>query len=192
LPQNAGDADVKGFEAEVLIKPTEGFTIDGSFSVLDWKWKCASIQVVRPLAVGETNSCSTDPTIVGQLTSPPRGVAKTQWSFGAQYEADLGASGSITPRIDVSHQGKIVGGATKAAAASPSGQFGDTPSFTVANARLTWKNADKDLEISGEVTNLFDKYYFLSKFDLTGAGAGTISGLPARPREWAVSVKKKF
>jgi iron complex outermembrane receptor protein len=192
LPQNAGDADVKGFEAEVLIRPVDGFTIDGSFSVLDWKWKCASIQVVRPLNLGEVNSCSSDPTIVGQLTSPPRGVAKTQWSFGAQYEADLGSSGSITPRIDVSHQGKIVGGATKAAATSPSGLFGDTPSFTVANARLTWKNADKDVEISGEVTNLFDKYYFLSKFDLTGAGAGTISGLPARPREWAVSVKKKF
>jgi iron complex outermembrane receptor protein len=192
LPQNAGNADVKGFEAEILIRPTDGLTIDGSFSVLDWKWKCASIQVVRPLNPGEANSCSTDPTIVGQLTSPPRGVAKTQWSFGAQYEADLGSSGSITPRIDVSHQGKIVGGATKAAAGSPSALFGDTPSYTVANARLTWKNADKDLEISGEVTNLFNKYYFPSKFDLTGAGAGTISGLPAKPREWAVSVKKKF
>jgi iron complex outermembrane recepter protein len=192
LPQNAGDADVKGFEAEVLIKPTEGLTIDGSFSVLDWKWKCASIQVVRPLNPGEVDSCSSDPSIVGQLTSPPRGVAKTQWSLGAQYEADLGGSGSITPRFDISHQGKIVGGATKSAATTPSGLFGDTPGFTVANARLTWKNEDRDLEISGEVTNLFDKYYFLSKFDLTGAGAGTISGLPARPREWAVSVKKKF
>jgi len=42
------------------------------------------------------------------------------------------------------------------------------------------------------VTNLFDKYYFLSKFDLTGAGAGSISGMPGRPREWAVTVKKKF
>jgi iron complex outermembrane recepter protein len=192
LPQNAGNADVKGFEAEVLIKPSDGFTIDGSFSVLDWKWTCASIQVVRPLNAGEVNSCSTSPAIVGQLTSPPRGVAKTQWSLGAQYEVDLGNSGSITPRFDVSHQGKIVGGATSAAAGTPSALFGDTPAFTVTNARLTWKNEGKDLEISGEVTNLFNNYYFLSKFDLTGAGAGTISGLPARPREWAVSVKKKF
>jgi iron complex outermembrane recepter protein len=192
LPQNAGDADVKGFEAEILIKPTEGFTIDGSFSVLDWKWKCASIQVVRALNPGEVNSCSSAPAIRGQLTTPPRGVAKTQWSLGTQYEIDLGGSGSLTPRIDVSHQGKIVGGATKATAISASGQFGDTPSFTVTNARLTWRNEDKDLDISAEVSNLFDKYYFLSKFDLTGAGAGTISGLPARPREWAVSVKKKF
>jgi iron complex outermembrane recepter protein len=42
------------------------------------------------------------------------------------------------------------------------------------------------------VTNLFDKYYFLSKFDLTGAGAGAITGQPGRPREWAVTIKKKF
>jgi iron complex outermembrane recepter protein len=192
LPQNAGNADVKGFEAELTIKPVDGLSIDGSFSVLDWKWKCASIQVVRPLLAGETNVCSTDPAIVDQLTSPPRGVAKTQWSFGIQYEADMGTSGSLTPRFDISNQGQVVGGATRASAASASGRFGDTPSFTLANARLTWKNADKDLEISGEVTNLFDKYYFLSKFDLTGAGAGTISGLPGRPREWAITVKKKF
>jgi iron complex outermembrane receptor protein len=57
---------------------------------------------------------------------------------------------------------------------------------------LTWRNADEDLDVSLEVTNLFDKYYFVSKFDLTGAGAGAITGQPGRPREWAVSVKKKF
>jgi len=39
---------------------------------------------------------------------------------------------------------------------------------------------------------LFDKYYYISKFDLTGAGAGAIAGDPGRPREWAVTVKKNF
>jgi iron complex outermembrane receptor protein len=62
----------------------------------------------------------------------------------------------------------------------------------VANARLTWRNADKDLDIALEVTNLFDKYYYYSVFDLTRAGAGVIAGSPGRPREWAVSVRKKF
>ena len=50
----------------------------------------------------------------------------------------------------------------------------------------------KDLEISAEVTNLFDKYYLLTLFDLTVAGAGVASAQPGRPREWAVTVKKKF
>jgi iron complex outermembrane recepter protein len=53
------------------------------------------------------------------------------------------------------------------------------------------RTADKDLDISLEVTNLFNKYYFSSKFDLSGL-AGSVLGNPGRPREWAVTVKKKF
>src|SRR6185312_7977354 len=49
-----------------------------------------------------------------------------------------------------------------------------------------------DLTVALEVTNLFDKYYYYAKFDLTGAGAGAINGDPGRPREWAVTVKKTF
>ncbi|MDB5663280.1 MAG: iron complex outerrane recepter protein, partial [Sphingomonas bacterium] len=66
------------------------------------------------------------------------------------------------------------------------------PRYTVANGRLTWKNVDNDLEVSGEVTNLFDQYFYLTAFDLTGAGAGLANKQPGRPREWALTVKKKF
>jgi iron complex outermembrane receptor protein len=190
LPQNAGDADVKGVELEVFARPIDGLQIDGSLSYLDWKWKCVVPAVVDP--TGSTTGCSSDPKYVDLLVGPPRGVTKFQWSAGVQYEADLGTSGSLTPRLDVSHQGSIAGTATYPTAGSPSDQFSNTAAYTLANARLTWRNADKNLDISLEVTNLFDKYYFLSKFDLIGAGAGAITGLPGRPREWAVSVKKKF
>ena len=190
VPQNAGDADVKGIEFELFLRPVAGLQIDASASLLDWKWKCVVPAVVNP--AGATSGCSTDPALIRQLASPPRGVSKSQWSVGAQYEADLGTSGSLTPRIDVAYQGAIVGTATTPVAGTPSALYSTTDSYTLANARLTWRNADKDLDVSLEVTNLFDKYYFLAKFDLTGAGAGTISGMPGRPREWAVSVKKKF
>ena len=36
LPQNAGDATMKGFEAEILATPVEGLTIDGSMSYLNF------------------------------------------------------------------------------------------------------------------------------------------------------------
>ena len=62
----------------------------------------------------------------------------------------------------------------------------------MANAHLTWRNAKKDLETTLEVSNLTNRYYFYSKFDLTGAGAGTITGSPAPPLAWAVTVKKSF
>lgn len=185
LPQNAGDASMKGFEAEILATPVEGFTIDGSLSYLDFKFKC-----VNPAVVGQASgACSSAASVVGLLADPSDGF---RWAFGMQYEADLGGSGSLTPRIDVSHQYALTGNALTPPANSPSARLGQVPGYTLANARLTWRNEDKDLDISLEVTNLFDKYYFINKFDLTGAGAGAISGQPGRPREWAVSVKKKF
>lgn len=57
---------------------------------------------------------------------------------------------------------------------------------------MTWRNEKKDLEATLEATNLFNRYYFFSKFDLTGAGSGTITGSPAPPFGWALTVKKTF
>ena len=66
------------------------------------------------------------------------------------------------------------------------------PSFTTVNARLTWQNEAEDVSISAQVTNLTNEYYYLSRFNLLGAGAGFDKALPAAPREWAVTVRKKF
>ena len=106
--------------------------------------------------------------------------------MGAQYEAVLpGNAGSITPRIDVAYQGDMH--------ANPINRESNLiEDYTLANARLTWRNAGEDLEVALEVTNLFDEYYFLSINDQTTGGQGYANAQPGRPREWAVSVKKKF
>jgi iron complex outermembrane receptor protein len=108
-----------------------------------------------------------------------------KWALGIQYEIDVGGSATLTPRFDANYQSKIWSNAVN----KPSNQIAG---YTLANARLTWRNADRDLEVSAEVTNVFDKYYLLTSFDLTGAGAGFVGAQPARPREWAVTVKKTF
>lgn len=94
VPQNAGDADVKGIEFELLARPVDGLQIDASASILDWNWKCVVPAVVNP--AGATSGCSTDPALVGLLVSPPRGVSKSQWSAGIQYEIGLGGNGSLS------------------------------------------------------------------------------------------------
>jgi len=188
LPQNAGDAEMKGVEVELLATPVEGLQIDGALSYIDWKWKC-----VNPAVVGlASGACSSDPTVIAGLAETPRGMIKWKLSGGIQYEIGLGEAGSITPRFDIAYQGKMSGSDLRAAPGSPSELIGFVPDYTVANARLTWRNADKDIDIAFEVTNLFDEYYYNSVFDLTDAGAGVISGQLGRPREWALSVKKKF
>ena len=184
LPQNAGNETIKGFEAEVFANPAPGLTFDASVSYLKNTFDC-----VNPAVVGlASGACSSATAVTSLLAPPPQGW---QWSAGLQYDADLGEYGRLIPRIDANHQNKLSGNVLASAAGSPSALFGRVPGYTLANARLTWKNPKEDLSISLEVTNLFDKYYFINKFDLSGL-AGIISGQPGKPREWALTVKKTF
>ncbi|MEO8114600.1 MAG: TonB-dependent receptor, partial [Phenylobacterium sp.] len=167
LPENAGDADVKGIELEATANLTDAFTVDASISYIDFKY--TRIQADTGLTLG--------------LTQP--GLPEWKWSVGAQYVFDLGEAGTITPRIDAAFYDSVFTGASNSA-------LSFIPSYTTANARISWKNADKDLEAALEITNLTDEYYFLTKFDLTGAGAGFVKSQPGRPREVAFTINKKF
>jgi iron complex outermembrane recepter protein len=186
---NAGNAIVKGFELELTAKPADGLLIDGALSYITQKLKANTLNpaatftgvVIRPGVVG-TNPAGVVPT-------DPPGTPQWKANLGIQYKADLGNSGSITPRLDLSYQDKQYTGPAVIAGVR---NLVFLPSFTTLNGRLTWKNAADDLSISLEVTNITDKYYFLSRFNLLGAGAGFDKALPAAPREWAVSVKKTF
>ena len=182
LPVNAGNADIKGFELETTIRPTDGLTLDGSLSYIDFEYKSFGTYTT-----GTTTVAVGGPT---NLNGPQFGdyapfTPKWKWSVGLQYEIDLGTTGFLTPRFDASHQSTVY----TVSANRPSNRI---DGYTVANARLTWANADEDLSVSLEVTNLFDKYYLLTLYDQTVGGQGYANGQPGRPREWAVSLKKKF
>ncbi|MBB5986808.1 TonB-dependent receptor [Sphingobium lignivorans] len=182
LPVNAGDADIKGIEVEATIRPVDGLLIDGAVSYLDFEYTRFGTYTV-----GTTTVAVGGPT---NLNGPQFGdyapyTPKWKWSTGAQYEIDLGTAGSLTPRIDASFQSKIY-------TVSANRSSNRIDAYTVANARLTWRNDDEDLDVSLEVTNLFDEYYLLTIYDQTVGGQGYSSGQPGRPREWAVTVRKKF
>ncbi len=191
LPQNAGDADVTGVEVEILAKPVGGLQLDASASYMHWDWKCVDPQVV-PVPVPGAAGCSSNTAVIGQLSDTPLGFTKEQGHLGAQYQFPLDGSGTLTPRFDVTYLGPQVGSNTAPAPGSPSAVFGQLGGYTLLNARLTWRNAKGDLETTLEGTNLTNHYYFYSKFDLTGAGAGTITGSPGQPLQWALTMKKSF
>ena len=182
LPVNAGDADIKGLEVEVTLRPTEGMTIDGALSYMDFEYK-----KFGSYTAGTTTVSVGGPT---NLSGPQFGdyapyTPEWKWSIGAQYRIDLGTAGSLTPRVDGSYQSKVYTVAANRAT-------NRIDAYGVANARLTWRNADEDLDVSLEVTNLFDEYYLLTIYDQTVGSQGYSNAQPGRPREWAVSVKKKF
>jgi iron complex outermembrane receptor protein len=157
-------------------------TIDGSLSYIDFKYKRFGTYTA-----GTTTVAVGGPT---NLNGPQFGdyapyTPEWKWSVGAQHAFDLGTAGSLTPRLDASYQSKVY----TVSANRPTNQI---DGYTVTNARLTWSNAAEDLDVAFEVTNLADKYYLLTLYDQTVGGQGYASGQPGRPREWAVSFKKKF
>lgn len=168
IPLNAGSADVKGLELEVNMAPVDGLLIDFVAGYLDFEYTDLS---AAALASGVDN------TMVNPFTP------ELQMNLGGQYEIPLAGGATLTPRLDVNHQDSFFTNAVN-------NPLNNTPSYTVANARLTWLNAAKDLQVALSITNLTDKYHYLNVFYTTTAN--TSIGAPARPREWAVTVKKDF
>ncbi len=161
---NLGDARVKGFEIETFLEPVDGFTIDGSMSLTDFEFTKVNY-VTTSIVVGSNRP----------------GIGEFKWSVGAQYKIDLGNVGTLTPRLDAYY----IPGYCGDLACTP---IAKVDNYTIANARLTYVTADEDWQVALEVTNLFDKLYYLNKFTNTWYA----SGQPGTPREWALTVRRKF
>lgn len=177
LPLNAGDATIKGFEAEMSWRPVPGLSIDGSLAYLNFHYDSIS-------AAAANSGIGTEDK--GQYISP------WQWSISAQYDLPLGSLGTLTPRIDVSHIDSFNRNANNIDAATKGRDiFGQVPGYTLVNARLTFATPEREWELALEVRNLTDKLYYTDLFDNRGS-TNSIQGTPAEPRTWAVTIKRRF
>jgi len=166
MTTNAGNAEVKGIELESRLQLFDGLTVDGTLSYLDFEYKS-----LNPLVSGI------------RITNVAPIMSKWKWSIGAQYEAELPGGSTLTPRFDLSYQSSFF--------SSPSNSLWSTvPAHTLLNGNLTWRNAEGSLDVSLQVTNITNEYYFLGAYDNLRAGFATAQ--PARPREWALAVTKRF
>jgi outer membrane receptor protein involved in Fe transport len=71
------------------------------------------------------------------------------------------------------------------------GPLNDTESRTLLNGRLTWRSDEGKWEAAVSGTNLLNKYYYATTFDIV-AQAGIATATPAPPRMWKVSVTHRF
>ena len=170
-PFNAGNAHVKGVEVETEIHPVAGLSFDGSASYLDFQYTTLLAGVSGPGGV--------------QLGMTTPYTPKWKWSAGAQYEIPFGRAGSLTPRIDATYQSSVFTNAVN-------GPANAINAYALFNGRLTWRAASGDWQAALEVTNLANKYYKLTVFDLSSIGAGFTNAQPGMPREWAVTIKRTF
>ena len=169
--RNVGDAKIDGFELEVEAQPVDGMSLDASVSYTDFRF-------VTGLAGSG---------IVPGVTDAPF-VPKWKYAIGAQYAIPLGNAGSLTPRVDWTWQSEMQSNIPNNIAGFLSGEVEERG---LLNARLTYRSVDEDWEVSLAATNLTDKFYYVNKYDRVSQ-SGNAYGLPGRPREFQVSVKRKF
>jgi iron complex outermembrane receptor protein len=161
---NAGSAHVQGLEVEVEYNPGR-FSLDASYSNLDFKY----YEVQGAVTI--------------DMVSPF--TPENKASVGLQYEFGLGKHGSITPRLDVSYTDQVY-------SASVNAPTNLIDSYSLANVRVTWRSENDSWRVALEGTNVTDKYYYLTLFDLSRNAAGYINGQPGRPEEWAITFTRSF
>lgn len=177
LPLNAGKADVRGAEAELSLRPVDGFTIDASLAYLHFKYTSISAAAATS-GIGREDK--------GQYIAP------WQWSIGAQYEHAFASGATLTPRIDITHQDAFNRNANNVDAVTGGKDiFGEVAGRTLVNARLMFRMPGDDWELALEGRNLTDKLYYSDVFDNRGS-TNSIQGSVGEPRTFAVTVKRRF
>jgi len=157
--------EVIGFELELRAEPIDNLTIDGSF--------------------GYAKFDSPDLKTPTRITDRLLGIPDFNASAGIQYVAEIPAlAGRITPRLDWFYTGT-----TDYSVSRPEL---NGKRYSVFNARVTYDNEPTDFSISLSATNLFNKFYYVSYFDLSGFGFPQTNAQPAEPREFAVTLSKRF
>ena len=168
MTANIGDADIKGIELEINAEPVDGLRLDLSAGKLDFQFK--RVNPVSGVQLGFKNVYTPDFNLAA----------------GAQYDFSLGAHGTLTPRLDYSYHSDFY---TSIINTDPVNKI---DAQGLVNARITWKGPGDDWEAALTVTNLADAFYYVSKNASSTAPYFDGTGRPGEPRQWLVSVKRRF
>jgi len=166
MPTNAGNAKIYGVEAEASYH-LGGFSADASFSKQHFGYTS-----INTVTTGIPQSAT------GQDFQP------LKWSLGAQYEQPVSTWGTLTPRLDYSYASGFFTNANNDI-------YSYNPGHASLNGHLTYKNATGNWEVSLIGTNLANKVWYTSVFDLY-ATQGNVYGLPVAPRQYEIQFKKNF
>ncbi|PCI34229.1 MAG: hypothetical protein COB54_00065 [Alphaproteobacteria bacterium] len=163
---NAGKAEIKGFEAELKAVVAEGFILTANVGYTDAKYT----EIKQSVGISTDNRFPEIP----------------EWSYAlaANYTVEIGNSGSLSGRVDWTYRSKVFHDA-------PNSEIIAQDGYGLLNARLSFETSDGNWTISTFVTNLADKKYILGGANFL-MGLGFAEGQIGRPREWGASVQYRF
>jgi len=162
---NVAEAEIKGFELEVLGVVASGFTVNGGLGYTDAEFT----DVGSAAAVG--------------LTTDTKFSRTPKWTFniGAQYEQEL-SNGTVLYRVDYSWRDKTQ------AIELPQPLI-DADSFGLLNLRIAYEHGDDRWGLALYGTNLTDERYFTGgRTDRPWFNRAAYG----RPSEWGVSTHYSF
>lgn len=159
-------AKVKGIEADFTTRPLHGLTLQLSGAYQDSEVK----NVLLPDGVTLVNH---------DLPQAPQfsGSAMTRYEFGL-------AGGTASIQADAVFQSSMCFTVMCAPVEREKG-------YAVANGRIGFTTADKKIDLSVFVNNLFNKAYRVYAFDGSLYWGDTL-GVYAKPRTWGVSLRYNF
>ena len=166
---NAGEARIRGFEAEASYRPFGGLMFDAAMSVLD-----DDIKSITPIP-GATATVSPG----DDLPFTP----SFQGNFGVGYEFVLNDRLTLTPRFDGSYTSKITFITGSVPEIEEDGYF-------VGNASIEL-GIDDRWSLTAGIINLFDEEYLIQG-NASLATLGYAERIYARPRSWYLQVAAEF
>jgi iron complex outermembrane recepter protein len=174
LTEGVGHARIQGVEIEVAARPVAGLSIDANLGYLNYK--AIDLGGAAFDAVKNANGPF--------YSSYPSLTPRWKGGLGAQYVLQLGSSGKLTPRLDLTYQSIVYNDPQNWAISAQ-------PGYALLNGALTWQAASGLWEATLRGTNLTDKVYY----SVIGNGLSTyndVVGTPGRPREFLLTVRRNF
>jgi iron complex outermembrane recepter protein len=170
---NAGQAIIKGVEAELQARPIPDLLFNASAGYLHFRYVS-----LGAAAFGPTNPSGLFLNDVAPFTPEFKG------NVGVQYTQSIGNLGGITPRLDYTYQSRVYFDPQNLLESSQGG-------YGVTNGHLTWAPPSAKWSATLEVNNMFNKLYYLNMANSLKS-FGFLTGEPAEPRTMLLSVKYMF
>jgi iron complex outermembrane recepter protein len=162
---NAGEATVNGVETEFQWLPTERLSIQGNLAFLDAEY---DEFVTSGVNVADAQKFTNAPELSGALS--------------VQHGFDV-LDGTLTTRLGVAYQDKVYPTTDLSEAIAQK-------DYAIYNAGAVWRSADSPWMVSLQGSNLFDKDYRTTGYNIPVLGI--LTGFYGAPRTFSLSVGYQF
>jgi iron complex outermembrane receptor protein len=182
---NAGRAHVNGLELEAIATPIDGLRLNAEASFTDAKYD--EYRTINNRFAGPAPGCDPVTRLCDFADHRLLQTPEYTLNFGAQY-AWKTSYGEITPRLDVFHSGDVY----FLSANSPLERQG---SYTLVDARVTWRSPDNRFGVEVFGRNLGDEDVISNdglQSNTLGEGFGLDNYTYYPPRTYGVRLSVEF